>query len=84
MAGLTRAIQYSRDSWVSGAEIPVIASEAKQSSFTTLGILDCFVAPAQNCFAILSQAPRNDAVSQAHLPAALVAPGFCLIMSLEK
>jgi hypothetical protein len=38
MAGLTRAIQYSRDTWVSGPEIPVIASEAKQSSFTKLGI----------------------------------------------
>src|SRR6478752_8167932 len=23
-------------------------------------VLDCFVAPAQNCFAILSRAPRND------------------------
>jgi hypothetical protein len=37
----------------------VIASEAKQSSVTKKG-LDCFVAPAQNCSAILSRAPRND------------------------
>ncbi|RXG91803.1 hypothetical protein EAS61_24205 [Bradyrhizobium zhanjiangense] len=26
------------------------------------GSLDCFVASAQNCFAILSRAPRNDGV----------------------
>ena len=33
---------------------------AKQSSLVRDKILDCFVAPAQNCFAILSRAPRND------------------------
>jgi hypothetical protein len=33
---------------------------AKQSSLARDGILDCFVAPAQNCSAILSRAPRND------------------------
>ncbi|RXG92983.1 hypothetical protein EAS62_19995 [Bradyrhizobium zhanjiangense] len=38
------------------------------------GSLDCFVASAQNCFAILSRAPRNDGIcgwqrrsSNAHL-----------------
>src|SRR6516164_3143627 len=31
------------------------------------GILDCFVASAQNCPAILSRAPRNDAVERAAL-----------------
>ncbi|TYL89377.1 hypothetical protein FXB40_36380 [Bradyrhizobium rifense] len=29
-------------------------------------ILDCFVAPAQNCFAILSRAPRNDGMRAVH------------------
>jgi hypothetical protein len=38
----------------------VIASEAKQSSRVNTKGLDCFVASAQNCYAILSRAPRND------------------------
>jgi hypothetical protein len=37
--------------------IVVIASEAKQSIFPRKGKMDCFVASAQNCFAILSRAP---------------------------
>ncbi|PSO18987.1 hypothetical protein C7G42_11720 [Bradyrhizobium sp. MOS003] len=31
------------------------------------GILDCFVASAQNCSAILSRAPRNDEIATAVL-----------------
>jgi|SRR5579871_545008 len=37
-----------------------LRARAKQSSLSEEKILDCFVASAQNCFAILSRAPRND------------------------
>ena len=38
----------------------VIASDSEAIQPFHREILDCFVAPAQNCFAILSRAPRND------------------------
>ena len=63
----------------------VIASEAKQSIHpSACGTMDCFVAPAQNCFAILSRAPRNDESSgmRVHLRG-LVRPAFRTVLAPE-
>jgi hypothetical protein len=64
MAGGGRVVALRRVLSSSNFKEPFL-SEAIQSFRSK--ILDCFVASAQNCFAILSRAPRKDALVTARL-----------------
>ncbi|QOZ42122.1 hypothetical protein XH89_00560 [Bradyrhizobium sp. CCBAU 53340] len=50
-----------------GLSTPSLRAQRSDPESFCGGILDCFVASAQNCYAILSRAPRNDDV-EASLP----------------